>query len=272
MKNLKQSISKILPKVNVMPDLFRHPEFSLLNSRLRNPALFGIRNDKVFLRWIVMPLLIVTSISTFAQKRPYDTIPNMPEHYWVRMEKFKKEPVVPGKIVFLGNSITEGGKWKQLLKDSTVINRGISGDNTFGAMARIDEIIKLKPSSLFVLIGTNDLSKKIPDEAILENIFSIISKVKAGSPKTKIFIQSILPVNETVERFPQQFNNSNHINTINDQLARYASRMRYTYVDLYSKFIDTQGKLDVKYTYDGLHLNAVGYQHWVEVLKELKHL
>jgi lysophospholipase L1-like esterase len=103
-------------------------------------------------------------------------------------------------------------------------------------------------------------------------MFNIISKVKAGSPKTKIYIQSILPVNETVERFPQQFNNSNHINTINDQLARYATRMRYTYVDLYGKFIDSQGKLDVKYTYDGLHLNAVGYQHWVEVLKELKHL
>jgi lysophospholipase L1-like esterase len=180
--------------------------------------------------------------------------------------------VVPGKVVFLGNSITEGGKWKQLLKDSTVINRGISGDNTFGVLARLDEIIKLKPSSLFILIGTNDLSKKIPDEVILENLFTIISKIKSGTPKTKIFIQSILPVNETVERFPQQFNNSTHINTINDQLARYAPRLRYTYVDLYSKFIDSHGRLDVKYTFDGLHLNAKGYQHWVEVLKELKYL
>jgi len=268
MKSLTQSISKILPKVTVMPDLFRHPEFSLLTTRLRN----AVRNDKVFLRWIVIPLLILTSISAFAQKRPYDTIPNMPEHYWVRMEKFKKEAVVPGKIIFLGNSITEGGKWKQLLKDSTVINRGISGDNTFGVLARLDEIIKLKPASLFVLIGTNDLSKKIPDEAIIENIFTMVSRIKAGSPKTKIFIQSILPVNETVERFPQQFNNGMHINTINDQLARYASRLRYTYVDLYGKFIDSQGRLDAKYTFDGLHLNASGYQLWVEVLKELKHL
>jgi lysophospholipase L1-like esterase len=224
------------------------------------------------MKWLLILLLAVGSIKSFAQKRAYDTIPNLPEHYWVRIEKFKKETVVPGKIVFLGNSITEGGKWKQLLKDSTVINRGISGDNTFGVLARIDEIIKLKPSSLFVLIGTNDLSKKIPDEAVIENIFTIVSKIKSGSPKTKIFIQSILPVNETVEKFPQQFNNSIHINAINDQLARYATRMRYTYIDLYGKFIDSQGKLDVKYTYDGLHLNAVGYQRWVEVLKELKHL
>ncbi|MBX2915819.1 MAG: sialate O-acetylesterase [Cyclobacteriaceae bacterium] len=221
---------------------------------------------------IAILLLAIGSIHSFAQKRTYDTVPNMPEHYWVRLEKFKKEPVVPGKIVFLGNSITEGGKWKQLLKDSTVINRGISGDNTFGVLARLNEIIKLKPSSLFVLIGTNDLSKKIPDEVILENMFTIISRIKSGSPKTKIYIQSILPVNETIERFPPQFNNSTHINTINDQLARYAARLRYTYVDLYGKFIDNQGRLDAKYTYDGLHLNAAGYQRWVEILKELKHL
>lgn len=224
------------------------------------------------MKWFVNLLLVVSSLSSFAQKRPYDTVPNLPEHYWVRMEKFKKEAVVPGKVVFLGNSITEGGKWKLLLKDSTIINRGIAGDNTFGVLARLDEVIKLKPSSLFVLIGTNDLSKKIPDEAVIENIFTLVSKVKAGSPKTKIFIQSILPVNETVERFPQQFNNSMHINTINDQLARYATRMRYTYVDLYGKFIDNQGKLEAKYTFDGLHLNAMGYQRWVDILKELKHL
>jgi lysophospholipase L1-like esterase len=209
---------------------------------------------------------------TYAQKRTYDTVPNLPEHYWVRVEKFKKETNISGKVVFLGNSITEGGNWKKLLKDSTIINRGISGDNTFGVIARIDEIVKLKPASLFILIGTNDLSKKIPDEIVIENIFTIVSRVKAGSPKTKIFVQSILPINNTVEKFPQQFDNENHILTINDQLSRYAERLRYTYIDLYGKFLDDQGKLKSSYTFDGLHLNALGYQQWVEILKSLKYL
>ncbi|MBK8292906.1 MAG: sialate O-acetylesterase [Flammeovirgaceae bacterium] len=114
---------------------------------------------------------ILLTTLTYAQKRTYDTVPNLPEHYWVRVEKFKKETNISGKVVFLGNSITEGGNWKKLLKDSTIINRGISGDNTFGVIARIDEIVKLKPASLFILIGTNDLSKKIPDEIVIENIF-----------------------------------------------------------------------------------------------------
>jgi len=215
-------------------------------------------------------LLLTTTL--VAQKKPYDTVPNLPEHYWVRLENFKKEVVLPGKIIFLGNSITEGGNWKKLLKDSTVINRGISGDNTFGMLARLDEITTLKPSKVFILIGTNDLSKRIPDEAIIENMFAIISRIKAGSPKTKIFVQSILPVNETIEKFPQQFNNVSHILIINDQLSRYAERLRYTYIDLYTKFLDDQGKLKASYTYDGLHLNAAGYQHWLEVLKSLKYL
>ncbi len=215
---------------------------------------------------------ILLTVSVYAQKRPYDTIPNLPEHYWVRMENFKKELLLPGKTVFVGNSITEGGNWKKLLKDSSIINRGISGDNSFGMIARVNEIIKLKPAKLFILIGTNDLSKSIPDEAIIENIFNFISKIKSASPNTKIFVQSILPVNETVEKFPTQFNNGSHILIINDQLSRYAERMRYTYVDLYRKFLDKQGRLDQALTYDGLHLNASGYQRWVEVLKTLKYL
>ncbi len=215
---------------------------------------------------------ILLTTLTYAQKRTYDTVPNLPEHYWVRVEKFKKETNISGKVVFLGNSITEGGNWKKLLKDSTIINRGISGDNTFGVIARIDEIVKLKPASLFILIGTNDLSEKIPDEIVIENIFTIVSRVKAGSPKTKIFVQSILPINNTVEKFPQQFDNENHILTINDQLSRYAERLRYTYIDLYGKFLDDQGKLKSSYTFDGLHLNALGYQQWVEILKSLKYL
>ncbi|MBL7876835.1 MAG: sialate O-acetylesterase [Cyclobacteriaceae bacterium] len=224
---------------------------------------------RVIFYWVVFWLL---AIPGFSQKRTYDTVPNMPEHYWVRMEKFKKETNIPGKVVFLGNSITEAGNWKKLFKDSTIINRGISGDNTFGVLARLDGIVKLKPASLFILIGTNDLSKKIPDEIIIENIFAIVSRIKAGSPKTKIYVQSILPVNNTVEKFPMQFNNESHILTINDQLSRYAERLRYTFIDLYSEFLDDQGKLKPSFTFDGLHLSASGYQHWVEILKSLKYL
>lgn len=205
-------------------------------------------------------------------QRTWDTIPNLPQHYVERCEQFKKEPVVTGKTMFLGNSITEGGDWKRLLKDSTVINRGIGGDITFGVLNRLDEVIKRKPSKIFVLIGINDLSKGIPEEVILENIFTMVRRLKAGSPKTAIFIQSILPLNKTFKNFPPRYDQDEHVVSINGQLKKIAARFGYTFVDLYSEFRDTEGKLDAKYSTDGLHLGSAGYLHWVEILKKQKHL
>ena len=86
------------------------------------------------------------------------------------MEKFKSEPMVTGKIVFLGNSITEMGDWKKLTGDSTVINRGIGGDITFGILQRLDEVLNRKPSKIFLLIGINDIGKDIPPAVIADNI------------------------------------------------------------------------------------------------------
>jgi len=203
-----------------------------------------------------------------AQKRNYDTLPNLPEHYVKRLADFKKQPIVKGKIIMLGNSITEGGNWKKLLKDSTVINRGISGDVTFGVINRLDEIVKRQPSKVFLLIGINDLSRKTPDEVILENLFSIVSKIRSGSPNTEIFVQSILPTNETFKNFMPNFKGkASNILTINTQLQRYADKMKFTYVDLYAKFLDANGLMDAKYAKDGLHLNELGYQHWVSILR-----
>ena len=207
-------------------------------------------------------------LELIAQKRSYDTLPNLPEHYVKRLAEFKKQPIVKGKVIMLGNSITEGGNWKKLLKDSTVINRGISGDVTFGVINRLDEIVKRKPSKVFLLIGINDLSRKTPDEVILENLFSIVSRIRSGSPKTEIFVQSILPTNESFKNFMPNFKGkSSSILTINTQLQRYADKMKFTYVDLYSKFLDANGLMDAKYATDGLHLNQLGYQHWVSILR-----
>jgi len=215
-------------------------------------------------------LAFVTTVA-FAQ-RTWDTIPNLPDLYRQRTELFKKEPVVKGKIVFLGNSITQGGNWKRLLGDSTVINRGIGGDITFSMLLRLDDVIQRAPSKVFLLIGINDISKGIPEEVIMENIFTIVSRIRSGSPKTEIFVQSILPLNPSVKDFPEKYDKQEQVTILNTQLQKYAERLKYTFVDLFPKFLDKENRLDEKYTGDGLHLNAAGYARWVAVLKELKYL
>lgn len=218
-----------------------------------------------FLTWICFSLNAHAQVS-------YDTLPNLPEHYVQRLEKFRKEPIVTGKILFLGNSITEKGNWRKLLKDSTIINRGISGDNTFGVLNRLEDITKRKPSRIFLLIGVNDLSKNIPNEVIIENIFSIVGKIRAASPKTRIFLHSLLPVNPAVKDFPISFAKQENILEINGQLKKYGDVFKFTYIDLHSQFLDKQNALDVRYTLDGLHLNAAGYQRWVLYLKKNAYL
>lgn len=214
-------------------------------------------------------LLTFVASAAMGQAR-YDSLPNQPDYYQKRVAVFRAEPTTTGGVIFLGNSITEGGDWKKLLDDPTVINRGISGDNTFGVLARLDEIIRHKPSRVFILIGVNDLSKNIPAAVILQNIFSIVGRIRAESPNTRIFVQSLLPVNPTHKKFPAQFNKQHAIEEINPQLKKYAEALKYTYVDLFSAFLDGSGRLDLQYTYDGLHLVPAGYQHWVRVLKKEK--
>lgn len=212
--------------------------------------------------------LFMISQSLLAQQRTYDTLPNLPEHYVKRIAVFKKQPISTEKIIMLGNSITEGGDWKKLLADTTIVNRGISGDVTFGVLNRLDEITKRKPSKVFLLIGINDLSRNTPTEVIIENIFNIAYRIRAASPKTQLFVQSILPLNESFQNFPKQFKGKQEqVIHINSQLSKYADKMKYAYLDLYSKFTDKSGNLEAKYATDGLHLTAAGYQNWSSILK-----
>jgi len=225
------------------------------------------------MRNYVLLLSLFLASATLAQTRTYDTLPNLPEHYAERYEVFKKEPIVMGQIIMVGNSITEGGHWKVLLNDSTIINRGISGDVTFGVLNRLKEITDRKPSKLFLLIGINDLSRNTPDEVIIKNIFVIVEKIQAASPSTTIYVQSIFPTNESFKNLNEKFvEKSTHIITVNKQLSKHAEERKYVFVDLYSYFIDDQGRMNGKFTSDGLHLTPAGYAQWTEILKKGKYL
>lgn len=105
-------------------------------------------------------------------------------HYPERITHFQHEPLTIGDIVFLGNSITEGGgDWGAKLGIPQVKNRGIAGDVTDGVLKRLDEITFFKPRAVFLLIGINDLfnwhnQKGIPSAAYVgNNIIKIIETI-----------------------------------------------------------------------------------------------
>ncbi len=232
-----------------------------------------IKTKIIFVLVTILFLSPVISKSQTNNQRLFDTIPFMsPEDYSKKIATFNDEPVKTGGILFLGNSITAGGKWVELLDDSNVVNRGIGGDITFGVLKRLDEISRIKPAKLFMLIGINDIGKDIPDAVIAENCGEIIRKIKEGSPGTSVYLQSIMPVNPTIKNFPQHYDKQDHIIATNKLLKQTAKEEGITYINLYPVFLNKKKLMDEKYTLEGLHLNAEGYKVWVKYLKEKNYL
>jgi lysophospholipase L1-like esterase len=225
--------------------------------------------QKIFSLLLILPGISLAQ-SPVTNQNLFDTISFMPDHYESRMKAFEKEPVVTGKIIFVGNSITEMGEWQKLFNDSTIINRGIGGDITFGVLKRLNDIIIRKPSHLFIKIGINDIGKDIPDAVIADNIRKIIRRVQAGSPETKIYLQSLLPVNPAYPRFPQHYDKQEHIIKTNLLLKSVAKNCNVRFVDLFPLFLDSKKLLDKQFTNDGLHLNQKGYKIWADYLKKEK--
>jgi lysophospholipase L1-like esterase len=222
-------------------------------------------------------LLLMLPVFALAQTKPtnqnlFDTIPFLPEHTTERLELFEKQPITQGGIIFLGNSITEGGNWAKLLNDTTVLNRGIGGDITFGVLKRLNDVINRHPKKLFILLGINDIGKDIPDSVIAYNYAKIVSRVHAGSPATKIFVQSILPLNPTHKNFPQHYDKAEHIPRVNKMLETAAKASNYTYINLTPLFLDKNNHLADEYTWEGLHLKPAAYEVWVAYLKKMKYL
>ncbi|HEX3386712.1 MAG TPA: GDSL-type esterase/lipase family protein [Mucilaginibacter sp.] len=205
-------------------------------------------------------------------QRLYDTIPFIPEHTPQRVEKFAKEPVVTGRVIFLGNSITEMGDWKKATGDTTVLNRGIGGDITYGVLKRLKDITDRQPSKLFILLGINDIAKDIPDAVIADNYLKIVNEIHSKCPQTKIYVESVLPLNPTMKNFPQHYDKEEHVLAVNKLLKANATAGKYTFVDIFHLFVNGDGRLKSELSYEGLHLRADAYPIWVEYLKKQGYL
>ena len=183
-------------------------------------------------------------------------------YYHQRLALFKSLPQTKGDIIFIGNSITDGSEWSELFNDVKIKNRGISGDISAGIIKRMDEVVKRKPSKVFLMIGTNDLARGIAPDSVVKNILLIADYLKEQSPSTKLFVQSILPVNAVFGKFGGHTSKAEQIKQVNENLEKQSAAHHYSFIDLYSSFCNSEGKLDARFSNDGLHLLGEGYLLW----------
>ena len=222
--------------------------------------------------FILLLFPLVVQAQNVTNQNVSDTTPFIPEHRPVRLAQFEKEPVVTGKTIFLGDSMTEIGNWKKVTGDTTVINRGIGGDITYGVLKRLKDITDRKPSKLFILLGINDIGKDIPDAVIADNYLKIVKEIHTKCPQTKIYVQSVLPVNPTLPHFPQHYDKQEHVLSVNKLLRENAKVGDYTFIDIFHLFVDANQRLESRYTYEGLHPRPEAYVIWVDYLKKQGYL
>nr|WP_295924531.1 GDSL-type esterase/lipase family protein [uncultured Dyadobacter sp.] len=221
--------------------------------------------------WKCVALLMLTWSGVLGQTAAWDSTVR-PEIYHPRVALMKTFDHSRKDIVFLGNSITFWGEWQQLLRNSHIRNRGIPGDTSYGVLDRLDEITAGKPAKVFLMIGINDLARNTPVNVLIGNCRRIVTSIRSKSPATRVYIQTMLPTNDSFHKLPQHCNKDGLIREVNAGLEALAKAEGFTFIDLYRHFADPAGKLKKELTWDGVHLTAEGYLLWAEVLKKGKFL
>jgi lysophospholipase L1-like esterase len=200
-------------------------------------------------------------------RKPSDP-PYLTLHYRLRTLYFSIDPHDEHPLVFLGDSITDEGEWDKLFPNLSAENRGIGGDSTLGLLNRLDQVIALQPSRIFLMIGTNDLCYNRSIKDTLANYNQILAKLHERLPNTHVYVESILPFNDTI--FPARgLRTNSNILQLNTGIKKLASQYNYLYIDLVPAFSGLDGRLPAQYTRDGLHLNDAGYQLWREQIKSI---
>ncbi|MCD8173688.1 MAG: GDSL-type esterase/lipase family protein [Alistipes sp.] len=217
---------------------------------------------------LIFAVLVAALLPVYLPAQEPAVEPPAPNSYHVRRaDLFAKLPVCGDDIVMAGNSITDGGEWAEFFPGVSIKNRGISADRTYHVLDRLDPIIAGKPRMIFLMIGTNDLGAGFSPGFTAGNIGKIIDRILTESPGTRLYVQTIFPVNDAFGQAHRHVNRDAEIVETNELIKAICAEKGVEVIDMWTALADGNGKLNAAYTNDGLHLTGDGYLRWVEVLK-----
>lgn len=187
---------------------------------------------------------------------------------WPRLKHFREDNAKIGlpapnenRVVFMGNSITEGWRIEnpEFFSGKPYINRGISGQTTPQMLVRFRaDVIHLKPKVVVILAGTNDIAGNTGPstlEMIEDNLASMADLAKANG--IKVVLSSVLPAYD----YPWKPGLKPYIKILilNNWLKEYSVKNGCIYLDYYSAMVDGRPSLKAEYSSDGVHPNRLGY-------------
>ncbi|KXT85712.1 SGNH/GDSL hydrolase family protein [Streptococcus panodentis] len=174
-------------------------------------------------------------------------------------------------IIFIGDSIVEYYPLQELLQTSkALVNRGIRGYKSDLLLQHLDaHLFGSALDKIFLLIGTNDIGKEMPQADTLANVEAIIQEISRSYPLAQLQLLSVLPVNESDSYKGTVYVRTNaKIQALNQGYRDLAAAyMNVQYLNVYDVFLDSQGQLRQDFTSDGVHLTIAGYAALSKVLQ-----
>jgi len=235
---------------------------------------------------IVTAALVAFAANATAQSAPSQAAPTVatqqpaaaphdPAHYtrdeqikldWPWLGRFRQADTELGlpaagqtRVVFMGDSITQGWHLDQSFPAKPYINRGISGQTSPQMVLRFhQDVVQLKPKMVIILAGTNDVAQNtgpIAPEETLNNIAAMAEMATANG--IHVAICSVLPSFDF--RWHPGLEPAPKIAALNKLIQAYAKAHGYVYVDYYSAMKDARGGLPETLSKDGVHPLPAGY-------------
>lgn len=214
-----------------------------------------------------------TAEEKFRIKTRYDLVKRTKAENYLFLNKTATKS---GQTVLIGDSITEIFNTYELFytysaaSGQAVYNRGISGDTSDRLAERLaDNALNIAPRNLVILIGTNDLGNKLPLDFTVRHVKQCLQMTRERCPQTHVVLEGVYPVNRSMSAAAHAMVGSRRnrdIVALNAQLQLLALEEGAQFLDLTARLADEKGRLQSAYCYDGLHLNAQGFQVVAEAL------
>ena len=168
--------------------------------------------------------------------------------------ELNQAPLKEPGLIFIGDSIVEYFPIHELLQSPKhMVNRGVRGYKTDLLREHLDaHVFGTAVDQIFLLIGTNDIGKEIPQKETLDNVEAVLQAIMRDY-KQKVYVRT----NEKIQALNQAYR----------ELAQAYHQV--SYVDVYSSLLDEKGQLAEAYTTDGLHLSVAGYRILAQALQEI---
>lgn len=194
----------------------------------------------------------------------------------IRHYKILNQYAKSGQILFTGSSLMEQFPIYEFIQDfdigETIYNRGVGGFTTVQMLQYMDVMVfDLKPSKVFLNIGTNDLNvSDFSLEALMGRCENIVKQIKEHLPECKIYYMAYYPVNGDYDfgddnmRELLKIRTNSRIREANGALEELAARNNIKFIDVNRNLYDEKENLKPEYSIEGMHMYPNGYQAILE--------